>query len=217
MTVNPHLVAPLRQCGCDADAAALGAVLVHGRGQTPEFMTAVADRIGMDDIHCVLPVAAQNSWYPGRFMDPVETNEPHLTYALQAVDHALQTLNSAGFADGRIVLLGFSQGACLLAEHIVRRPRRYGAIVVLTGGYLGPDGQTRAPSPDSLTNVPALLSSSDTDDWVPPDRVRQTAAVLKSMGANVALRIHDAPEHGVNDIETCSVRALLDLVITATD
>ncbi len=206
---NPHLAEPLRRLGAPAGPAGLGAVLVHGRGQDTDFMAAVAARVGMADVHCVLPAAAGSSWYPGRFMDDVETNEPWLTHALAAVDAALSELASEGYPPERVVLMGFSQGACLLAEHLVRHPRPYAAVALLTGGYIGPEGVERIPG-GALPRTPVLLSSSRTDEWVPPGRVRETAALLEAMGAAVTLSIHEAPEHGVDDDEVRAVRSLLD-------
>ena len=214
-TDNPHLASPLRREGPLPDQGrlpadtALAAVLVHGRGQDPEYMGDIARRIGMADVRCVYPAAAGNSWYPGRFMDPPEVNEPLLGHALDAVDHALAALEEEGFAPRRTALIGFSQGACLLAEHLVRHPRAYAAVALLTGGYIGPDGPARHGT-GTLPGTPVLLSSSETDEWVPPRRVRETADLLQAMGAAVTLHIHDAPEHGVGDEEIRAVRALLD-------
>jgi phospholipase/carboxylesterase len=206
-TGNPHVRTPLRREG--PPDATLAAVLVHGRGQEPGYMVEVARRVGMADVRCVYPAAADHSWYPARFTDPVEQNEPWLGRALAAVDDALAALEAEGYPPGRIAVIGFSQGACLLAEHLVRAPRPFAAVALLTGGYVGPDGVVREPG-GTLPGTPVLLSSSRVDEWVPPGRVRETAALLQDMGAMVTLRIHEAPVHGVDDDEVRAVRVLLD-------
>ncbi len=205
---NPHLATPLRWDGPSPDRAALAAVLVHGRGQDPDFMAGIAERVGMPDVCRVYPAAADSSWYPGRFMDPVSENEPWLGNALQAVDRTLEAVEAGGIPLGRTVLIGFSQGACLLAEFLVRSPRPVAAVALLTGGYIGPDDLARTVH-GRMPGVPVLLSSSRSDEWVPPQRVRQTASLFEAMGAAVTLRIHDAPEHGVDDAEVAAVRDLL--------
>jgi hypothetical protein len=86
-------------------------MLVHGRGQTPDYMRAVADRIGLGSLHQVFPAAADSGCYPGRFMDPIETSEPWLGHALCALDVAVAGLSEAGFGPEQTVLIGFSQGA----------------------------------------------------------------------------------------------------------
>jgi predicted esterase len=175
-------------------------------------MVEVAGRVGMADVRCVYPAAADNSWYPARFMDPVEQNEPWLDGALAAVDGALTALWSEGYPAERIAMIGFSQGACLLAEHLVRQPRPFAAVALLTGGYLGPAGVEREPG-GTLPETPVLLSSSRTDEWVPQRRVAETAALLQRMGAAVTLRIHGAPVHGVDEDEAHAVRELLDAAL----
>ncbi|MGI5127807.1 alpha/beta hydrolase [Pseudonocardia sp. CA-107938] len=208
MTLNPHLVTPVVRRGAAPEHAARAALFVHGRGQDPTFMIGVADRIGMAGVHCVFPSAAGGSWYPGRFMDLPEMNEPWLGHALDAIDARQRELEAAGFGPDRAILIGFSQGACLLAEYLVRVPRAYGAAVLLTGGYLGPNGQVKAAG-GRLPGTAVLLSSSVVDEWVPPGRVRETAELLRRMGAAVTLRLHDAPDHGVSDEEVLAVRDLL--------
>jgi len=47
-------------------------------------------------------------------------NEPSLTWALERIDQLVAQLEAEGFARDQIFLLGFSQGACLLAEYLSR-------------------------------------------------------------------------------------------------
>ena len=213
-SVNPHLTVPLRRDGPPPAQATLSAVLVHGRGQSAEFMTDVASRAALTDmsLHLVLPEAAGASWYPARFNAPMRDNEPALTHALQAVDAALAVLAADGVPIDHTVLVGFSQGACLLAEHLVRNPRGYAAVVLLTGCDIGPDRRTRDVV-GSLAGVPVLMSSSEHDEWVPPERVRRTADLLTASGAAVDLRVHAATSHGVDDDEVQALRGLLGAAV----
>jgi phospholipase/carboxylesterase len=113
---NPHLeLAPWFAGVPIADARAVG-VLVHGRDQGPEVMLEVTERLRLDEVAYVLPAAAQRSWYPGRYYDPLAQNEPDLTWSLEACEAAIAVATDAGVAPRRIVLGGFSQGACLVAE-----------------------------------------------------------------------------------------------------
>ena len=84
----------------------------------------------------------------------------------------------------RLVLGGFSQGACLAAEYALRNPRRYGGLLLFTGGYIGPPGWFPSRS-GSFAGTPCFLGTADPDDWVPVWRVHETASVLGALGASV--------------------------------
>lgn len=206
--MNPHLDQPLRYYGTPLDAADAVVVAVHGRNQEPAFMQTVFDRLGWEGAACVLPTAADRSWYPGSFMAPIEENEPRLSQALEAYDHWVETITNHGVDRERIVLMGFSQGACLTAEYAVRNPTRYGGLIILTGGAIGPPGTTWDPD-GSLENTPAFLGTSDVDEWVPVERVHETTALFRRLGADVTERVYEGMGHLVSDDEVAEIRRLL--------
>lgn len=143
MAENPHLSIPPREYGCAAGDATLAVILVHGRGQSPEWMhDAVVRRLARSDIAWHAPAAAEASWYPERFVAPLEANEPNLTHALDALDAVSDGLRAQGIPYASQVLMGFSQGACLCSEFVWRRRRRYRALVAFTGGLIGPRGSS---------------------------------------------------------------------------
>jgi pimeloyl-ACP methyl ester carboxylesterase len=194
MMANPHLSTELMRAG-NPDAR-VAAVLVHGRDQDPEFMLEAAQRLALDDeVAYILPRASGRSWYPGRFYDPMEDNEPCL-----ARD------------DGRtlpgIVLVGFSQGACIVAEHLARRPEPYGAAAILTGALFGTPDADRMPA-GSLGGLPMFFGIAEDDDWIPVDAVRDTVVAFQRAGARCELHVYDDEEHGINDDEIAAVRSLL--------
>src|SRR5207244_10205963 len=112
---------------------------------------------------------------------------------------------------GRVPPRGFSQGACLTLEFIARHPRRFGAVIGLTGGLTGPPGTPR-DYPGTLDGTPVFLGTSDPDPHVPFARVRETEAVLTRMGAAVELRRYPGMPHTVNRDELDAARSLLERV-----
>src|SRR3712207_2141709 len=112
------------------DLAGADAVLVlcHGRGGGPDSMHALAAALDLPGIACVAPAAPGGSWYPKRFIEPRAANEPYLSAALATVDAALNEVLGAGVPAERVVLGGFSQGACLATDALARRPRPLGAL-----------------------------------------------------------------------------------------
>ena len=209
---NPHLATEWEAWGTRQQDARLGLLAVHGRGQAPDFMRALCDRIGadgsLDDLAVLAPRAAESSWYPNPFMQPIAANQPRLDQALAAVDEGVARFVAAGIQPHRIVLLGFSQGACLLSQFALTRPRRYAALVLLTGGYIGEDSAPTEFAGD-LAATPAMLRCASDDGWVPAARVEQTAVELGRLGAEVDVEIEEGSEHVVTDASVEAVRHLL--------
>ena len=180
-------------------------ILLHGRNRTPDEMLQLAAKLNVPNIRWVAPAADNGSWYPNRFMEPIASNEPFLSRAVERCDELVDE------AAGEVVLVGFSQGACLAVEYALRNPGRCRTVVVFTGGLIGPE-RTRWPTP-SLAGLRVLITGSDIDEWVPAHRVRETASMLAGLGANVRLRIYEGRPHVVSDLEIAEAR---DLIRTGT-
>jgi predicted esterase len=202
-------MAPRVECGAAAGEAAIAAVMLHGRGRDAAEMAALAGRFEVPGIRYYCPEAPGRTWYPERFIEPLEKNQPALGRSLAAVEALIAELNGLGFPDGRIVLCGFSQGGCLAAQTLLRRPSDYAAGVLFTGGLIGPPG-TIWRAPGQLRGVPVLLTGSEVDEWVPAWRTRETEAVLASLGAAVETEVYADREHLVCDDEIARAKALLE-------
>lgn len=194
--------------GADPGGAPLSAVLIHGRDRTPAEMIGLAERIALPEVAWRALQAPRGSWYPGRFMDPLHENQPHLDQALARVEREVRALEALGMPPRRIALVGFSQGACLACEYIRRHPQRWGALIAFTGGLFGPEGSAWEIQA-SLAGTPALISNSDQDDWVPWSRTRETAAAFQRMGADVTLKLYPGRDHIVSDEEIDEARSIL--------
>ena len=191
----------------DVGSSTRAVVLLHGRGATAESMLSLADEIAVTGTAYLAPQAADRTWYPYRFLEPVERNEPWLSAALAAVEEIVGTL-LVNFPPDRIGLLGFSQGACLALEFAIRHPRRYGAIVGLSGGLIGPSG-TVWPSPPGLAGARVFLGCGDRDDHIPVGRVQESADVFRQAGADVEAVIYPGMPHTVNEDELERVRQMV--------
>jgi predicted esterase len=171
-------------------------------------MLSLNGELGLSEVAALAPQAAGNTWYPQSFLAPPGANQPYLDSALAWVASIVSELLARGVRGDRIGLLGFSQGACLTAEFVARHPRRYGAVMALTGGLIGPPGTPRN-YPGSLGGTPVFLGTSDPDGHVPFARVKETEAVLTRMGAAVELRRYPGMPHTVNEDELAVCRSLL--------
>ncbi len=191
-------------------------IMVHGRNADPDAILGLAAAIDRPRFACVAPAAAGGTWYPLSFLAPREQNEPGLSSALGVLESLVVDLTARGFPSRRIVLLGFSQGACLASEFSIRHPRRYGGVLALSGGLIGPPGTTWDDVTGSLDGALVFLGCSDVDGHVPKERVIESEAVFRRLGARVKRKLYPGMGHLVNDDEIGEVQAVLDEVLPAT-
>jgi phospholipase/carboxylesterase len=205
---GPHQGQPFLLTGRPLKDAKAVMVMIHGRGATAESILSLADELARPGFAYLAPQAAGNTWYPNRFVAPIASNEPYLSSALATISKVLDRLSEAGIPPEQTILLGFSQGACLALEFAARNARRYGGLVGLSGGLIGPDSIPR-DYPGSLDDTPAFLGCSDADFHIPRERVLHSAAVLQRLGADVTTRLYPDLGHTVNQDELDAVRQMM--------
>jgi len=214
MSSDPHKDGPIRRFGKPLEEASGAVILLHGRGGSAEDILSLARDFYLPQLVFLAPEAAGNSWYPNSFLAPLAQNEPWLTSALHKVDTTVEMLNQAGIASERIVICGFSQGACLGTEFVARHPARYGGLVAFTGGLIGPPGSDLTHA-GYLAGTPAFFGSGDPDPHVPWQRVEQSAQVLAEMGAAVTARRYANRPHTISREEIDFAKRLIGDVFGA--
>jgi phospholipase/carboxylesterase len=207
-TVGPHQNQKIVTAGRALDEARAAMILVHGRGATADSILTLTPELNRDDFAYVAPQAAQNTWYPHSFMAPIPSNQPGIDSGLARLAELIEQILTAGIPQERIMLLGFSQGACLATEFAVRHAGRYGGVVGLSGGLIGPPGTTWDYE-GSLAGTAVFLGCSDVDFHIPQERVAETADVMKRMGADVTMRLYRGMGHTVNQDEIDFVREMM--------
>ncbi len=210
---DPHRDQPILTAGVPLDQARAAVIMLHGRGSTAQDILSLSAYFDQEGAALVFiaPQAADNRWYPNRFMTALEGNQPDLDSALAVIADLLSRLEGEGIPPERVVLLGFSQGACLATEFAARNARRYGGVVGLSGGLIGPDGTPR-DYPGALGGTPVFLGCSDVDPHIPVERVRETADVLVRLGGAVTLRLYPGLDHTIVPDEIAAVQAMLDAI-----
>lgn len=211
---DPHAGQPVFHAGRPLDSARGAMLLVHGRGAGAADILGLARELHHPDLAYLAPEAAGRTWYPSSFLAPVEQNEPWLSSALAFVGRVLARVEESGIPWSRTIITGFSQGACLATELVVRHPARYGALIAFTGGLIGPPGQPRSDTGD-LAGTAVYLAAGDPDPHVPWQRVEETAAVLTRMGAVVRLRRFPGLPHTISSEEIEEARELVDAALAA--
>ena len=212
---GPHQGQPTLIRGERLSQARAAMLMVHGRGATAEDILSLAGELNQPGFAYLAPQAAGNTWYPNRFLVPLDENEPWLSSALSFVGDIYSQIINAGLPPERVMLLGFSQGACLTLEFSARNARRHGGIVGLSGALIGPDDTPRDYK-GSLEATPVFLGCSDVDFHVPKERVDQTAEVLRRLGGEVTKRLYPNMDHSVNLDEINFVRGMMQSLIVSS-
>jgi predicted esterase len=214
--IPPHGGQRIVRLGAPLQGARAAVIMIHGRGAGPNNILDLAPAFGHPDVAYLAPAAAGGTWYPLGFMAPIEQNEPGITSGISVIHSLIDEVLAAGVPADHLVLLGFSQGACLACTAAHRRPQRYGGVVVYSGGLIGPPNSAWSEKGGFLS-TPVFLGCSDNDAHVPESRVRETAAVFQRMGADVTTRIYPGMGHLVNDDEIAGARGLITRALSGRE
>jgi phospholipase/carboxylesterase/glyoxalase family protein len=209
--MDPHAGQPVLEAGAPLGEAPVAVIMVHGRNAGPANILDLVPRLARPRVTYLAPTAAGRTWYPHSFLADISSNEPGLSSGLGVLAALVARVAAADVPRERIVLLGFSQGACLAAEFAVRHASRFGGVAVLSGGVVGPPG-TSWHSSGNFAGTPVFFGCSDRDSHVPELRVTESAELYSRLGAAVTTRIYPGMGHLINDDEMAWVQDLLDRV-----
>ncbi len=213
MTIEKiHQGQPIARAGLPLDEAQAVMIMIHGRGGGTQSILPLINHFGVEGFAFLAPSAADNTWYPNRFLAPRESNEPKLSSAIETITDLLADIEAKGISSEKIILLGFSQGACLASEVAARNPKKYGGVVALSGGLIGADDEL-TDYDGSLDGTPVFLGCSDIDEHIPVERVHESRDILQSLGAEVDERIYEGMGHTINEDEIEAVSKMLKALL----
>lgn len=209
---GPHQRQPVLTSGAPVENAKAAMIMVHGRGGTAKDILSLLPLLNQPEFAYLAPQASENSWYPDPFLAPIQQNEPGISSGLQVIKDLLDELNGKGIGLEKVILLGFSQGGCLTLEFAARNARKYGGVIGLSAGLIGPENTPRDYS-GALDGTPVFLGCSDPDPHIPTQRVHETTRVFQELGGTVTERLYKNLGHTINEDEIGFVQNLMrDLV-----
>jgi phospholipase/carboxylesterase len=191
-------------------------MLLHGASQTPEDMGALAVGLDCPNVRYILPRAPDGRWYPKSFLEPFEDNQPQVNEAIAHVSGVLEAIRGKGIALDRILLGGFAEGACILSEFLVRNPKSYGGLMILTGGLMDHMAIGKRPG-SGLLAVPTYVSGSENGVEVPVQRIRDTIRTLQAGGALIRSHIFTERPFLISEEEKVEMRKLILEAIAAAE
>src|SRR5918994_5532616 len=101
---HPHGGERVLMDGAPLEMAAGALIAIHGRGAGAEDIIALGKEIAPPNVAILAPQAAGNTWYPYRFLEPTERNEPYLSSALRVAADLIAQLGEHGIPSERIAL-----------------------------------------------------------------------------------------------------------------
>lgn len=209
------MMRPTLTTGTPAQTARAVCVFLHGRGQNAEQMvTEVISSLDAPDVHFVLPQSPGIAWYDAKAVDEMtEDTAAQLAEALTLVRDAVEAARQA-VPDGPLVIAGFSQGACLAIEYLLRGGNA-DAAAVLTGCRVGASGEDL---PEELAApVPVFVSNGDADPWIPLWASQKASEALIRQGARVHSEVFAGREHLVSKAEIIALSKLLNAVVAGRE
>jgi glyoxalase family protein len=209
-----HDDTPVLHQGRPLDEAELAVILVHGRGGTAPDILGLAETLSQSAFAYLAPQAANNSWYPNSFLAPIAHNEPYLSSALAKLDAVVSELASHDIGPEQLIIMGFSQGACLSLEYAARHAKRFGGVVAFSGGLIGTESEPWHYD-GSLSETPIFIGCSDRDAHIPLERVKTSTRVLNDLGANVTETIYPGMGHTINQDELDQATRMMKEVLLA--
>jgi phospholipase/carboxylesterase len=190
------------------ETAKRAVIMLHGRGSSPEDILSLTTHFISPDTLFIALRAKNNTWYPQRFIRPTQENEPWLTSALETVGACIE---STGLPLEKIVLLGFSQGACLALEFAARHGGRFGGIIAFSGGLIGSDAEL-GKRVEPLLETPIFIGCDEADFHIDLARVQASTSILSSLGATVDTRIYKGLGHSINLDEITAAQSIFENV-----
>jgi|TARA_B110000914_G_scaffold53209_1_gene45791 phospholipase/carboxylesterase len=100
-------------------------------------------------------------------------------------------INSYGFSNKDIYLVGFSQGACLALEFTLRLPYKIGGIIPIAG-FIKFKERIKSEGTKESKGTPVLLLHGNQDTIIPVSASITSHSILKERGNPVFLKTYDA-------------------------
>ena len=180
-------------------------IALHGWTGNVSSMEPVVNAWELDDVKWVLaqaPYIATNggfTWFDGNEDIGWEYQD-----SFDILSKLISELNDQGFPNHAIYILGFSQGACLSMEFMIRQTFSLGGIIPIAG-FIRYKERFKQDVLNESRNTRVLLLHGDKDEVILPEQSQMSFELFKSAGFETQLHIlaarHKVPLQAKNLIE----------------
>ena len=180
-------------------------IALHGWTGNVSSMEPVVNAWEIDDVKWVLaqaPYIATNggfTWFDGN-----EDIGWKYQDSFDILSKLISELNDQGFPNHAIYILGFSQGACLSMEFMIRQTFSLGGIIPIAG-FIRYKERFKQDVLNESRNTRVLLLHGDKDEVILPEQSQMSFELFKGEGFETQLHIlaarHKVPLQAKNLIE----------------
>jgi phospholipase/carboxylesterase len=167
-------------------------IAIHGWTGDVSSMEPVAKSLRLPDTKWAFPQAPYKSdksgytWFDGND----ETGWKYID-SFKIINSLIQDLVDQGFKYDEIFLLGFSQGACLAMEWMIRQPFSIGGVIPIAG-FIKYKDRFKIDATLESKGTQILLIHGDKDEIIHPEESEKAMKLFQSLGYNVNLHILSA-------------------------
>ena len=175
-----------------SDSPRKAVIAIHGWTGDVSSMEPVAKSLRLPDTKWVFPQAPYKSdksgytWFDGNDETGWKYKDSFIT-----IHSLIQDLVDQGFKHDEIFLLGFSQGACLAMEWMIRQPFSIGGAIPIAG-FIKYKDRFKIDATLESKGTQVLLIHGDKDEIIHPEESEKALKLFQSLGYNVNLHILSA-------------------------
>ena len=162
-------------------------IAIHGWKGNRSSMEHVANALNIKYAQWTFiqgPYAAGDNKYS--WFERSEENRWKYQESFDLLHKTILDINQNGFPKSKIFLLGFSQGACLAMEFIIRQKFSIGGIIPIAG-FIGKKDRFKSGIVDGSKNTPVLLIHGSEDEMVLPVESKIALKLFSDAGYKVKL------------------------------
>jgi len=169
-----------------------GIIAIHGWTGDVNSMDPVAKSFQLPDTQWVIPQAPYISNKKGyTWFDGNEETGWKYQESFDKLHQIIDNLEMGGISRDNIFLIGFSQGACLSMEFMIRQSYSLGGIIPIAGFIRYKENFKNAATNESK-KTPILLLHGDQDEIVKPEESEIAKELFIQLGYQVELNLFSA-------------------------
>ena len=175
-----------------SDSPRKAVIAIHGWTGDVSSMEPIAKSLMLPDTKWVIPQAPYKSdkngftWFDGND----ETGWKYID-SFKIINSLIQDLIDQGFKYDEIFLLGFSQGACLAMEWIIRQPFSIGGAIPIAG-FIKYKDRFKIDANHESKGTQVLLIHGNKDVIIHPEESEKALKLFQSLDYEVNIHILSA-------------------------